>query len=149
MGILEKIAGRRTYLDVNVFIYALEGHPQYLSVVQELFGAIDRGDIRAVTSELSLAEALVKPLAEGRTDLQDLYARAIAPAPFLDVVPVTREVLIEAARIRARDSARLPDAIHLATAIQSRCQIVLTNDTRIRAAASLELVQLSQFTMQP
>ena len=66
MGILDRIAGRRTYLDVNLFIYALEGHPQYLSVVTDLFDAIDRGSLQAVTSELSLAEALVKPRADGR-----------------------------------------------------------------------------------
>ena len=52
MGIIDKIAGRRTYLDVNVFIYALEAHPGYLRLVTEIFQAIDHGQISAVTSEL-------------------------------------------------------------------------------------------------
>ena len=52
--ITEKIDRRRTYVDVNVFIYAVEAHSQYLVPVSELFDGIDRGDVLAVTSELSL-----------------------------------------------------------------------------------------------
>lgn len=142
MGIVERIAERLTYLDVNVFIYALEGHPQYLAVVSELFAAIDRGTVRAVTSELSLAEALVKPFMDRREDLQAVYMKAIAPAPFLEVLPVSRDVLIEAARTRSNHGVRLPDSIHLATARQGGCGVFLTNDLNI-PAAGIEIIRLS------
>ena len=145
MGIIDKIAGRRTYLDVNVFIYALEAHPGYLRLVTEIFQAIDHGQISAVTSELSLAEALVKPCIDKRDDLQAVYKSTIAPAPCLDVPPVSREILIESARVRAQSNLRLPDAVHMATARLSGCQVFLTNDLSVRAVDGIEIVRLADF----
>ena len=61
MGLMQRIAGNRVYLDTNLFIYALEGFPEYADRISELFAAVDRGVLSAVTSELTLAESLVKP----------------------------------------------------------------------------------------
>ena len=145
MGILDKIAGRRTYLDVNVFIYALEAHPRYLGLVTEIFQAIDHGQFTAVTSELSLAEALVKPCMDKRDDLQAVYKSTIAPAPYLDVPSVSREILIESAMVRVQINLRLPDAVHMATACLARCQVFLTNDLTIRPVDGIEIVRLVDF----
>lgn len=60
MGILDAIQGNR-YLDANIWIYALEGYPVFIQDLNQLFQSIDQGNLSAVTSELSLAEALVKP----------------------------------------------------------------------------------------
>jgi predicted nucleic acid-binding protein len=146
VGIIEQIAKRRTYLDVNIFIYALEAHPQYLKIVSELFAAIDHGDVRAVTSELSLGEALVKPFMDQRPDLQAAYAQAIASTSSLEVAPISRDVLIRAALIRAEHRTRLPDAIHLATAQLSACGAFVTNDSHIPAVSGLEILQLSDLS---
>lgn len=146
MGILDKLAGRRTYLDVNIFIYALEAHPRYLGVVTEVFQAIDNGQLTAVTSELSLAEALVKPCIDNRDDLQSVYKSTIAPARCLDVPPVSRDILIESARVRARGNLRLPDAVHVATARLTGCRAFLTNDLSVRDVDGIEIVRLADFT---
>ena len=52
------------------------------------------------------------------------------------------DVLIESARLRARESLRLPDGIHLATAWLERCEAFLSNDLRIRSRPGLEVVRL-------
>lgn len=62
MGLIEEIRGKNIYLDTNVFIYALEGYSEYALVLSTLFAAVDQGVIQAFTSELSLAESLVKPM---------------------------------------------------------------------------------------
>ena len=51
----------RIYLDTNIFIYALEGYPIFRTVLTTLFDALDRHEVSSVTSELTLAEAGVKP----------------------------------------------------------------------------------------
>jgi predicted nucleic acid-binding protein len=145
VGIVEKIAGRRAYLDVNVFIYALEAHPQYLRLVTERFEAIDRGQFMAVTSELSLAEALVKPCMDKREDLQAVYKSAIASTPYLDVPSISKEILVTSAGIRAETGLRLPDAIHMATARLTDCRVFLTNDLGVRAVEGVEIVRLAEF----
>ncbi|MBW4540209.1 MAG: hypothetical protein KME43_13830 [Myxacorys chilensis ATA2-1-KO14] len=62
MGILNAIQGNQVYLDTNIWIYALEAFPAYVQEPTTLFQAIDQGNLLAVTSELSLAEILVKPI---------------------------------------------------------------------------------------
>ncbi|MBF6594329.1 MAG: PIN domain-containing protein [Thermaceae bacterium] len=144
MGILSRIAGRKTYLDTNVFIYALEGFPGTETVLEELFKAIDGGSIQTVTSELSLTEALIKPIQNGNVQHQAIYEAAIRSRKGLEVVPVSRSVLLEAAQLRGTTNLKLPDAIHAATATLSGCAVFLSNDDQIKHP-SLELILLREF----
>lgn len=134
MGRVSDLAGQQVYLDTNIFIYALEGYSEFAPALAELFGAIDRSEIRAVTSELTLAEALIKPFMDGSIERQLAYQQSLQSSPGLTLVPVSRTVLVEAARLRAAHSFRLPDAIHVATARLTHCATFISNDKRLGAA---------------
>jgi predicted nucleic acid-binding protein len=144
MGLLNAIQGNCVYLDTNVWIYALEGFPAFAQELATLFQAIDQGQLTAVTSELSLSEVLVKPIQNGNTAQQDIYKQAISSSSTLQVVPVQRDVLIEAATLRATVNLKLPDAIHAATAISTQCSTFLTNDQRFQVVSGFQTVLLSQ-----
>ncbi len=144
MVILNAIRGERVYLDTNVFIYAIEGYPAFANALDEFFGSIDAGELRAFTSELTLAEVLVRPLMDGNLEIQAAYQQALQSSEEFEVVPVSRDVLMEAARLRAVANLRLPDAIHGATAILSGCQTFLTNDRRLAALPGVDVVLLSE-----
>ena len=49
-------------LDTAPLIYYIEENPDYLSVVQPFFEAMDRGEFHVVTSAVTLLEVLVHPL---------------------------------------------------------------------------------------
>jgi predicted nucleic acid-binding protein len=70
MGILAALQGQRTYLDTNIWIYAIEGYSTYAPALTDLFSAIDSHQLQAVTSELTLAEVLVKPLIDRNLQIQ-------------------------------------------------------------------------------
>lgn len=142
MGILRAIQGDRIYLDTNIWIYALEGYPAFQPVLTTLFEQIDAGVLMAVTSELSLAELLVKPCQDGNVKRQAQYKEAIANRNQLFVVPVLRDILIDAAMLRAKTSLKLPDAIHVSTALQTECTTFLTNDQRLTKVTALPVVRL-------
>jgi predicted nucleic acid-binding protein len=74
---MDVIKGERIYLDTNIIIYAMEGHPEYASSLATLFAAIDEGKLSAVTSELTLAESLVKPMMDDKAHLQKIYIEAL------------------------------------------------------------------------
>lgn len=144
MGLIQRLGARTTYLDVNVFIYALEGHAAFSEALGSLFEEVQNGRIATVTSEITLAEALVKPFREGRTDLATVYERFLQTRPSFAVLPVTRSILVEAARLRATTRLKLPDAIHAATAQLAGCSVLLTNDTGIAAVPGVEVLRLSE-----
>ena len=94
-----------------------------------------------MTSELTLAELLVKPLQLGRTDIADLYADLVRDSEHLSVMPIGRTILVDAARYRADLGVKLPDTIHVATAMAAGCDALLSNDRNLKVPAGIELVR--------
>jgi predicted nucleic acid-binding protein len=138
----------RVYLDANVFIAAFENPGSRSDHAWWIIEAIENGEIVGATSELTLAEVLVKPIELGDVQLVDGYERMIAPGPGFEVLPVQRAVLLDAARLRARRaSLRLPDAIHVASARAMSCRFIVSNDSRLTAIDDLKTLPLSPFTL--
>lgn len=143
MGALRRTVGQKPYLDANLFIYALENLQPWSSLANGIFRALEAGEFSAVTSELTIAECLVKPMKLGRNDLVQAYLGFMRDRPFLELVPIDRDILLEAARRRADSSLTLPDAIHVATSFQSGCDSFLSNDKRLATVPGLTTLPLS------
>lgn len=139
------ILGSRLYLDTNVFMYAIEGHESYADVLEHLFGVIATQKIPVLTSELTLAECLVMPLKTGNTALAALYQQHLRTHAGLECVAVARDILLEAAHLRAISNMKLPDAIHVATALATQCDMFISNDKGIRTPATLTLGLLTDW----
>ena len=115
----------RFYLDTAPVIYTVEQVPQFAPAVDARISGVVR-----VASDLTRLECRVKPLREGDIELlkdyDDFFAGAIA-----EMVALSREVIDRATEIRAQYGFKTPDAIHLAAAVVSGCNIFLTNDHRL------------------
>jgi predicted nucleic acid-binding protein len=141
------IAGKLVAFDTGPLIYYIEEHPDYLSPVDELFGALDDGAARGMTSVLTLQEVLVKPLREGRKDLAEKYKVVLTDSANVTVYDVDQSICETAARLRAKYIwLRTPDALQLATAIRHDAQIVVTNDDRWRLVSEVVVFVLKDFT---
>ncbi len=127
------------YLDTNIFIFALEAEPVFGPACSELLHAVDTGDILAITSELTLAEVLVKPLQAGNNELARRFSTTVAESR-LTLRPVSRTILYRSAETRALHGGRLADAIHVATAEEAGCRYIVSEDLRLRAPPGLERV---------
>lgn len=149
MGVKEAIVGQKLYLDANLFIYTLEEVTPWVEVTSQILAAVDAGECSAITSELTLAECLVRPLALGRTEVVQQYLSLLQNRQFFTVFPLSRDLLIEAARLRATTRLKLPDALHAATAQRQSCTLFVTNDDRLRAVPSLQLLYLRDFVAWP
>ena len=148
MGALIAIGATRVYLDANIFIYWLEDDPSFGDRVAEVFGAIQRNQLQSVTSELTLAEVLVKPFADRNTARQRAYERILSAASPVQIAPIDRAVLTEAARLRAATRLPLADAIHIATAQLTGCGCFLSNDRRLANLSPLRVVSLRQLAVE-
>jgi predicted nucleic acid-binding protein len=138
-----QISNQNIYLDANIFIYLLEGYEEYSPIIKKIFDKIDNGISYGITSELTLAEVLVKPILDDNVKLQKIYEQTLQASSLLNVVSISRDILLKAAQLR-KNPIKLPDAIHLATAFLNNCEIFLTNDKRLKQFTTLEVVLLSE-----
>ena len=141
---LEELRGAVVGLDTAPLIYFIEENPAYLPLVRPFFEAVDRGELRVVTSVLTLTEVLVHPMRRGDHDLADQYRRILLHANQITTVQVSEGVAEEAGQLRARHNLRTPDAIQLATAIRSGASSFLTNDGRLPKLAPLNILVLNE-----
>jgi predicted nucleic acid-binding protein len=126
MGV-DSIAGT-LYLDSNIIIYLVEQEPRYYPVLSALLARANAGQIELISSELAILECLVVPLRNQDAELIRDYHDILLSSD-MKLIPVSVEVLLEAARLRALNPRlRIPDAIHWATAILERANYLLTND---------------------
>ncbi|MGK9052154.1 type II toxin-antitoxin system VapC family toxin [Neorhizobium petrolearium] len=125
----------RIYLDTNVFVLAFERKDRSGAILSDLFFNVEKGSMPLfVTSELTLSELLVIPYRNGDAELIEAYAVLLQNDDWLEVVPVKRPVLIQAAMLRShRKGLKLPDAIHLSSASGAGCSHFLTADMGINA----------------
>jgi predicted nucleic acid-binding protein len=144
MGAIDALRGLVVYFDTNIIIYIVEGYPAQRVVMRDLVRALDDGLFRTLTSEMTLAEVLVGPFRAPNPLYEITYNAVLSGQEKVEVVPVTREILVDAARLRAESRMRLPDAIHVATAARHGCDIFLTNDNRLRPPAGLTIMTLAE-----
>lgn len=131
----------RLYLDTNIFIRLGEGADDAVSrLLRDLIvSQEENGETFLCTSELTLAELLVHPYRNSDDRLIQLYDNWLTPgSTWLEVGPVARETLWYAAVLRNQYQAvKLPDAIHLSTAIGFECSHFLTGDQKLPAEVAL------------
>ena len=125
----------RVYLDANIVIYFVEAFPDYQARIADLFRAIVAADAVLVSSELTLAEVLVQPLRHRQTAIVQEYETFLTSE--IELAPISREVLRQAAQLRADLRMKMPDAIHVATAALAGCTLFVSNDAGIRLPAGV------------
>jgi predicted nucleic acid-binding protein len=117
----------RAYLDAAPVIYAIEQAPRYAAAVDTRLSA---AEVVQVVSDLTYLECRMKPLRDGNSDLlkdcDDNFDGVVA-----EIVALSREIMDRATAIRAQYGFKTPDAIHLAAAVRSGCDVFLTNDHRL------------------
>ena len=146
-GMTEARLSPLIYVDANSFIYAIEGDEVIANPAREFFAHLREHPGVAVTSELTLAEILPKAAKESRKDNFDL----IVWSGIIILQPVSREILIETADYRRMVAIRLPDgrtsmpklpdSIHIVTAVRSGCKTILSADGKLRLPAGIVSVE--------
>jgi predicted nucleic acid-binding protein len=126
------------YCDSVILIYWLDQvGPFHLRAQTRMVALQSAGDQVAV-SDLTRLECRVGPLK--RKDpgalavIDGFFAR-----PDARLVPLTAAVFDRAAQLRADLNFKTPDALHLATAIESGCNCFLTNDTRLSRCTDITI----------
>ncbi len=130
-GMTESAGELKIYLETNFFIRAVEGTLEAGASPRKLIELLKRRAGMAVTSEITFAEVLAPPKRPDALPLQvkrRAYLDLLLWSGFIELVPVSRSILMETADVRAVSRLKLPDPIHLASAIQSKCGYFVSAD---------------------
>jgi predicted nucleic acid-binding protein len=133
-------------LDTAIFIYHFEENPTYLPLTRELLSSIEMGERKGVTSAITLMEIIVKPFALGRIDVARKYEAMLVNFPNLDIVDLDRDVIRQAARLRAEYRIRPPDALQVNASLLYGADVYITNDGSLkRLQDKLDVIILDDF----
>ena len=144
MGWVDDLHERTVLIDTAPLIAYIAKETPYLELVRPLFQAIAKGDLHAVTSMITVAEVLVHPLREDDTELAAQYQDILLHSGNLATLPVSEEIALKTAEVRATHNLRMPDAIQVATALVSGASVFITNDKRLRVPSPLKRIVLDE-----
>jgi predicted nucleic acid-binding protein len=120
----------RIYWDTMLFIYYFEGHSEFGPRVQHIHQEMmRRGDVLC-TSVFTAAEILIGPQKKKKYEkVKEL--KEYFESDEIELIPFALSTAEAYSRIRAENSVLPADAIHLASASETRADIFFTNDKRI------------------
>lgn len=134
---------KRVLIDTSIWIYHFEQHPELGAAASRIIESLEEGEYRGVASELTMLELTVRPLQLGRQDVADDYEVLLDYFPNFELQPISREILLEAAALRARQRLRTPDAIQIASGLRAGATLAVTNDEGWRNFPLIETMILA------
>jgi len=117
------------YLDANVFIFAALNTEEEGNKAVALLKRIQQGEVKAITSVLTFDEVFWEVKRNRGMEKALETAEAILNFPNLEIVSADREVASSALQIIREYHLSPRDAIHAATAIAEKADIIVSTDT--------------------
>jgi predicted nucleic acid-binding protein len=109
-------------IDSAPLIYLVEKHPNYSERMIFILRYLSEGLIDAVSSTLLLTEVLAQPLRMAKAELVNDYEDILQNSVGFQLIPVDEVIARRAAQLRAQYNLKTPDALHVATALETGCQ---------------------------
>lgn len=138
---------KKVFIDTAPFIYFLEKNdknPQYYYKVREFLRRGYETDKEFITSVITLEEYFVFPYKNKMYSYIDLFNRLIETLD-MEIIDIDKKIAKKAAQIRAKYKYfKAMDAIQLAIAELTECDIFLTNDKQLRQFEELKCITVDE-----
>ena len=133
----------KVFLDTAPFIYFIEkdsNNPQYFDNMKRFFEEGYRENKEFLTSVITMAEYFVFPYRNQKMSYIDSFHRLVDTLD-MEITEVDQEIAKKAAQIRAQyKNFKAMDALQLATACVTGCDLFLTNDKQLKQFAEIKCV---------
>lgn len=138
---------KKVFVNTAPFIYFIEkdsNNPQYYEKVKGFFSAGYDADKRFVTSVITMEEYFVFPYRTKTYSFIDMFHRLIETTD-MEIIEVDQEIAKKAAQIRAEYKGfKAMDAIQLAIACLTKCDLFLTNDKQLRQFKEIKCITVDE-----
>ena len=125
----------RVYWDSTLFIYLIEGNPEYAPRVRSIYRAMEKRGDALCTSVFTLGEVLTGPRKLGASDVVGKIRDFFLQGNKVDLIPFSVATADRYSEIRASSGVKPADAIHLASAADSGVELFLTHDKSLHKLA--------------
>ena len=130
------------FVDTSPIIYYLENNALYVDLIKKFFTKCLQENIQIVTSAITVEEYLVFPYSSGKMEFADNFKRFIDYMG-IKVVNIDSNIAEQAAKIRGQyKNFKAMDALQIATAIVSGCDMFFTNDKQLRQEKELSCMTM-------
>lgn len=144
---METIECDKIFLDTAPIIYFLQGNEIYFEKTKAILRYLRQQGTFFVSSDITVAEYLVMPYRENNFLLADALDRFIRLAN-IDIVSTDNNIAKCAARIRAKYKGfKAMDSFQIAAAIESGCDLFLTNDKQLRQFSDIRCLTIDDFPL--
>lgn len=138
---------KKVFVDTAPFIYFIENDDnnlQYHGKVKEFFKYGYDNHREFVTSVITMEEYFVFPYRNKEYSFIDMFTRLVATTD-MEIVEINQEIAKKAAQIRAQYKGfKAMDALQLAVACLSKCDLFLTNDKQLRQFKEIKCLTIEE-----
>lgn len=128
---------KRVFVDTAPIIYYLENNSLYMESVKSFFAKCIEDKIQIVTSAITIEEYLVYPYSSGKNELADNFKKFIKYMD-IEIVNIDSKVAEQGAKLRGQyKNFKAMDALQIAAAVISGCDMFFTNDKQLRQEKEL------------
>lgn len=129
---------KKVFIDTNVFIYLLEGDPNFAKKAANKLANYRNKGYDLVTSVVTITEFLA-------SNSNSSAIKAITEFPGITFIDIDTAVATKAGELASKHPFKLGDCIQLSAALSVKSDILLTNDIALQKQAKhyLDVVSLA------
>ena len=133
---------KKFFLDTSPIVYYLEKNELYYSKMKRFWKIYEDCDF--ITSTVTIAEYLIYPYQQNNLRLINAFY-AFADGMDIEIKNIDKAIAEKAAQIRAEYKFfKTMDALQLATACLSGCDLFLTNDKQLKKFKDIDCITMEE-----
>lgn len=133
---------KKIFLDTNILIYFFDKESPFFEEANRFLSYCFSNEIQIGISSLLLTEYLVDVYRKKLTDVDFFLFLENANFEICDFDQISAK---KAARLKAKYNEKLPDLIHIATALENKYDYFLTNDANLKNIIDISVLNLREF----
>ena len=138
---------KKVFLDTAPLIYFLDEDVNFGEKVQGILESVLGADKKIISSVITCDEYLVFPFRTGNQEKIDVFFEFTRDCG-IDLTPISVEIATKAASIRAKYEYFKPmDALQLAAAIETGCDVFLTNDKQLKQFNEIKCITVDEWEL--
>lgn len=136
----------RIFIDTAPVIYYIEADPKFGDCIKKAIDSFQQGNVKIVTSVITLLEVLPKPIEKGREDLAEKFAEFIKHGKNVLLIHIDPDIAEKAGKLKGQYTfLKSMDAIQIGTALETGCELFITNDTELTKIKEIEIIVLKDY----